>query len=68
MWKTTFEYLKDHLSYETIEKYGPKEEVITVKTAENVEIQNKNRKPAVETDNVEQEEGIEVEEETHRAF
>ncbi len=47
MWKKTFEYLKDHLSPETIEKYGPREEepAQADEGAGNVDLQGKEDKP-----------------------
>ncbi len=47
MWKKTFEYLKDHLSPETIEKYGSREEepAQADECAGNVDLQGKEDKP-----------------------
>ena len=33
MWRRSFEYLKDHLSQETVEKYGPTQEPTTTEQA-----------------------------------
>ena len=52
MWKKTFEYLKDYLSPETIEKYGPREEepAQAAEGTESVEEQDKKQECISKTD------------------